>query len=281
MTTFDPPTENANPVILAVDTSRSSIKKKQALVWSELAAISAQNPTNSDKNIVRTAEDRAILQALTDAAAASHGQGVSLLRNIGLVIPTDRKELPFSQNQSPPPLFTYATTRTTAFTSQSRNAKQLPPSTATATNPPSPRDKVDADEIFEIIRNIQDPEHPLTLEQLGVVSRDQIEVHDILDVPPEERRDGACSTLDVRFTPTIPHCSMATQIGLSIIVKLNRSLPSRFKTTVRIEPGTHASEDATNKQLADKERVCAALENKHLLGIVNKCIINGMTGNMS
>jgi metal-sulfur cluster biosynthetic enzyme len=288
---FDPPTENANPVILAVDKSRS--KKKQALIWSEtgLAAISAADSTSTNNNnnignnstVVRTAEDRAILQALTDAAAASHGQGVSLLRNIGLVIPTNRKDLPFAQNHSPPPLFTYSTATTTAAAAapQSRNAKQA----ASPPQPPQPsqRDKVDADEIFEIIRNIQDPEHPVTLEQLGVVSREQIEVFDILDIPPEERRpdDGACSTCNVRFTPTIPHCSMATQIGLSIIVKLNRSLPSRFKTTVRIEPGMHASEDATNKQLADKERVCAALENKHLLGIVNKCIINGMTGNMS
>jgi len=74
------------------------------------------------------------------------------------------------------------------------------------------------------------------------------------------------------FSPTIPHCSMATLIGLCIRVKLIRSLPSRFKVTVAIKPGTHTSEDAINKQLADKERVAAALENKHLLGVVNKCI---------
>ena len=65
---------------------------------------------------------------------------------------------------------------------------------------------------------------------------------------------------------------MATLIGLCIRVKLIRSLPSRFKVTVAIKPGTHTSEDAINKQLADKERVAAALENKHLLGVVNKCI---------
>lgn len=69
---------------------------------------------------------------------------------------------------------------------------------------------------------------------------------------------------------------MATLIGLSIRVKLLRSLPTRFKVTVRIQPGTHASENAVNKQLADKERVCAALENEHLLGVVNRCIGEGM-----
>jgi hypothetical protein len=77
--------------------------------------------------------------------------------------------------------------------------------------------------------------------------------------------------------PTIPHCSMATLIGLSIKVKLMRSLPKRFKIHVAIEPGTHSSEDAVTKQLNDKERVAAALENTHLLGIVNKCIREGMS----
>jgi hypothetical protein len=73
---------------------------------------------------------------------------------------------------------------------------------------------------------------------------------------------------------------MATLIGLSLRVKLGRSLPPRFAIHVQIQPGTHASEHAINKQLDDKERVIAALENAHLLGVVNKCIGNGMTGNM-
>lgn len=84
-----------------------------------------------------------------------------------------------------------------------------------------------------------------------------------------------CSTLfqvEILFTPTIPHCSMATLIGLAIRVKLLRSLPGRFKVDVSINPGTHASELAVNKQLADKERVAAALENSHLLEVVNQCL---------
>ena len=65
---------------------------------------------------------------------------------------------------------------------------------------------------------------------------------------------------------------MATLIGLAIRVKLIRSLPSRFKVDVEITPGSHASELAVNKQLADKERVAAALENGHLLDVVNQCL---------
>ncbi len=115
-------------------------------------------------------------------------------------------------------------------------------------------------EIFEMIRHLNDPEHPLTLEQLNVVSEENIMV------------DDKINKIAVNFTPTIPHCSMATLIGLSIRVKLLRSLPNRFKVIVKITPGSHQSEDAVNKQLNDKERVAAALENAHLLEIVNKCI---------
>ena len=65
---------------------------------------------------------------------------------------------------------------------------------------------------------------------------------------------------------------MATLIGLSIQVKLLRSLPANYKVEVSITPGTHSTELAINKQLADKERVAAALENVHLLQVVNKCL---------
>ncbi|XP_028983647.1 cytosolic iron-sulfur assembly component 2B isoform X2 [Betta splendens] len=109
-------------------------------------------------------------------------------------------------------------------------------------------DPIDDREIFDLIRSINDPEHPLSLEELNVVEQVRVKVND------------AESTVSVEFTPTIPHCSMATLIGLSI------------KTDVHITPGTHASEEAVNKQLADKERVAAALENSSLLEVVNQCL---------
>ncbi|GAA6091729.1 cytosolic iron-sulfur assembly component 2B [Tachysurus ichikawai] len=121
-------------------------------------------------------------------------------------------------------------------------------------------DPIDDREIFDILLSINDPEHPLSLEELNVVEQVRVKVND------EE------SKVSVEFTPTIPHCSMATLIGLSIKVKLLRSLPDRFKIDVHITPGTHASEEAVNKQLADKERVAAALENAHLLEVVNQCL---------
>ena len=52
--------------------------------------------------------------------------------------------------------------------------------------------------------------------------------------------DDEKNIIDLTFTPTIPHCSMATLIGLTIHVKLIRSLPSRFKVSVKITEGSHS-----------------------------------------
>ena len=96
--------------------------------------------------------------------------------------------------------------------------------------------------------------------QLDVVSESHVKV------------DDAAHRITVSFTPTVPHCSMATLIGLSIRVKLLRVLPRRFKVDVIVSPGSHSSEAAVNKQLNDKERVAAALENPNLLEKVDLCL---------
>ncbi|EGO21795.1 hypothetical protein SERLADRAFT_372430 [Serpula lacrymans var. lacrymans S7.9] len=121
---------------------------------------------------------------------------------------------------------------------------------------------IDRDEIFDLIRSISDPEHPNSLEELRVVSAPQIDVGD--------------NHVTVEFTPTVPHCGMSTLIGLSIRVRLLRSLPQRYKVDIRVKPGSHQSEDAVNKQLNDKERVAAALENPTLVDTLEKTLDNVM-----
>ena len=67
------------------------------------------------------------------------------------------------------------------------------------------RDSFTASEVFDIIRNIQDPEHPLSLEQLNVVRLDLIKV---VDAHPDITNDAASegisntkfSTVCVQFT---------------------------------------------------------------------------------
>lgn len=121
-------------------------------------------------------------------------------------------------------------------------------------------DPIDAREVYDLIKDIKDPEHPLTLEDLNVVREDQISI------------DHHDKVITVEFSPTINRCSMAPLIGLTIIVKLIRCLPGIFKIDVKISAGTHDAEEAYNKQLGDKERVAAALENNNLIGVINACI---------
>ncbi|WVO15488.1 hypothetical protein L204_103146 [Cryptococcus depauperatus] len=121
------------------------------------------------------------------------------------------------------------------------------------------REEIDAQEVYDLLRSITDPEHPVSLEQLRVVNPEDIQV--------------AGNRVLVYVTPTIPHCSMSTLIGLSLRVRLLRALPPRYRIDIRIKSGTHQSEHAVNKQLNDKERVQAALENTHLLSVVEGCLI--------
>ncbi|KAK2539329.1 Fam96a [Columba livia] len=58
-------------------------------------------------------------------------------------------------------------------------------------------------EVYDIIRTIRDPEKPNTLEELEVVTESCVEVQEI----------GEDEYLVIiRFTPTVPHCSLATLI---------------------------------------------------------------------
>eukprot|EP00899_Mesostigma_viride_P009015 jgi/Mesvir1/18114/Mv09411-RA.1 len=118
----------------------------------------------------------------------------------------------------------------------------------------------DAIDSLEHIRDITDPEHPYTLEQLHVVSEEAIDV------------DDEKGLVKVVFTPTVKHCSMATLIGLCIRVKLLHALPPRFKVDIMLAKDSHSSEAQVNKQLNDKERVAAAIENPHLQETVAKCL---------
>ncbi|CCC68789.1 hypothetical protein NCAS_0B07050 [Naumovozyma castellii] len=133
-------------------------------------------------------------------------------------------------------------------------------------NAEGPTDVVDAQEIYDLTAHISDPEHPLSLGQLSIVNLSDIEVHDCGD--PKKMAEVV-----IRITPTITHCSLATLIGLGIRVRLERSLPPRYRITILLKEGTHNSENQVNKQLNDKERVAAACENEQLLGVVSKMLL--------
>jgi len=121
--------------------------------------------------------------------------------------------------------------------------------------------------IYDCIRTIRDPEKPNNLEELEVVVEDLVRV-----VPFGDRDDKFVASIE--FVPTIPHCNLATLIGLCIRTKLERLLPpGSVKLDISIKEGSHNTEGDINKQINDKERVAAALENPNLLETVEQCIL--------
>ena len=115
----------------------------------------------------------------------------------------------------------------------------------------------------DLISTISDPEHPLSLGSLAVVNLPDIHIK------PLARE---LQTVLVEITPTITHCSLATVIGLGVRARLEQALPPRFRVDVRIKEGTHSTGEQVNKQLGDKERVAAALENAQLVGVIKKML---------
>uniref|UniRef100_A0A7S1J9D3 MIP18 family-like domain-containing protein n=1 Tax=Eutreptiella gymnastica TaxID=73025 RepID=A0A7S1J9D3_9EUGL len=144
----------------------------------------------------------------------------------------------------------------------------------TTTDEP-PSDGFDAADVLSIIGPIRDPEHPFSLAQLEVVSKDNIQVH----VQPKESFGGGQRMQDegrirIVLKPTVAHCSFINHIALCIHARLQDYLPPdiHWKLDLGLVPGSHDRELEVVKQINDKERVCAALENPHLMKEVERCI---------
>jgi|Deesub1362A_J573_1020465.scaffolds.fasta_scaffold02522_4 metal-sulfur cluster biosynthetic enzyme len=105
------------------------------------------------------------------------------------------------------------------------------------------------EEILEILKKIYDPEHPLSVVDMGIVSEEDIEVND---------------EIKVRFKPTSPFCPMGALIGVAIKYGLEKALKREVEVTVK--PGTHVNEDMVNSMMRDRRRYEE---------IVNKLISSG------
>lgn len=122
-------------------------------------------------------------------------------------------------------------------------------------------EKIDKQEIFDLISGLLDPEHPLTLAELSIVNIDDIEIN-------YDLTGHSFPRIKVELTPTISHCSLATIIGLCVKIHLQRCLHPKYRVKILIKKGTHVSDDLINQQLNDKERVLAAVENLSILKII-------------
>ena len=121
--------------------------------------------------------------------------------------------------------------------------------------------------ILDLIATITDPEHPVSLGQLSVINLPDIKItpSPALGLPDTNK----IVQVFVEITPTITHCSLATVLGLAVRVRLEQALPPNYRVDVRCKENSHTQDDQVNKQLADKERVAAALENDNLKSVLD------------
>jgi metal-sulfur cluster biosynthetic enzyme len=129
---------------------------------------------------------------------------------------------------------------------------------------------IDEQEIYDLISTISDPEHPVSLGQLSVINLCDIHI----SPPPSMGVPGPNTIVQVsvEITPTITHCSLATVIGLGVRARLEQALPPNYRLDIRCKENSHSQDEQVNKQLGDKERVAAALENDTLKGVIDKML---------
>jgi len=122
--------------------------------------------------------------------------------------------------------------------------------------------------LYDAIRTVKDPEKPFSLEDLDVVQEELISVS-----KEGQHREQPWVSATVRFKPTVPHCSLATLIGLCLRTRLERTLPAgSVKLDILVLEGSHQTASEVSKQINDKERVAAAMENPNLRATVEECI---------
>ncbi|KAK8149949.1 hypothetical protein MY1884_005693 [Beauveria asiatica] len=138
---------------------------------------------------------------------------------------------------------------------------------------------IDEQEIYDLISTITDPEHPVSLGQLSVINLADIRLtpspsssHTAVSDYNNKNNSDTLIDVFVEITPTITHCSLATILGLAVRVRLEQALPPNYRVDVRCKESSHVQDDQVNKQLADKERVAAALENDSLRGVLDKML---------
>lgn len=132
-----------------------------------------------------------------------------------------------------------------------------------------------ADDVFDELSIIADPEKaPLTLTDLDVISRDQIQVRDL---GPQQKGLKRKSVV-VWLKPTVPHCHFMLNIALAVRLRLQSCLPTlnfSWKIFIHVVEGSHLQWKEIEKQVNDKERVAAAMENRLLMTEIQRMIDPG------
>jgi metal-sulfur cluster biosynthetic enzyme len=84
--------------------------------------------------------------------------------------------------------------------------------------------------VLDAIGCIRDPERPCTLEELGVITEESVEV----------TKSQSSFHIIITWEPTAPHCAFANNIGLSMLYKIKQELSEiNMKVQVILKEGSH------------------------------------------
>lgn len=95
------------------------------------------------------------------------------------------------------------------------------------------------EEILEVLKEVQDPEIPVSILELDMVNEDDITIE-------------SDNKVKVTFKPTSAMCPMGSVIGVLIKKKLKDKLG--VDAEVRVRPGTHMNEEMVNDIINNKEK---------------------------
>ena len=94
----------------------------------------------------------------------------------------------------------------------------------------------------DLLKSIKDPEKPNTLEDLDVITEESVRVRRL--------PGGEGFLVRIDFNPTVPHCSLASLIGLCLRSKVRRDVAERVKLDIVIAEGKHSTEEESNQVLS-------------------------------
>ena len=116
---------------------------------------------------------------------------------------------------------------------------------------------MDRQTILNHLRNVLDPEHPINIVDLNIVTEDDITI-----------TNGG---ITIKFKPTSPFCPMGAVIGLVIKKAIIDATGKKVKVVVR--KGTHVREDYVNNLINDEENYDTTIKKLEQSGLLARCLL--------
>jgi metal-sulfur cluster biosynthetic enzyme len=115
---------------------------------------------------------------------------------------------------------------------------------------------MDKQTILDHLRNVLDPEHPVSIVDLKIVTEDDITITN--------------GEINIKFKPTSPFCPMGAVIGL--VIKKAITDATGKEVNVEVREGTHVREEYVNKIINDKDNYDNTIKKLEQSGLLARCL---------